>query len=151
MLVMLTDVSHSDPEKDRRSCMKRGMVLAVRDDGWGWGRLENKAQWIAEGNDPAQWEKEGFWGIIKVPGFPEAPFREIEFPQRENDQGALNPVMGPRGNPRFPHYRIRAWKFDFAEFDPSVEAQMRSAGEVTVSIGDFRKALKRIRDGGRFQ
>lgn len=45
---------------------KTGDPLVIRGDGWTWGRLESKPQWIAEGNTGASWP--GGFFIIKMPG-----------------------------------------------------------------------------------
>jgi hypothetical protein len=54
ILINLRNVSHIDPVKDRRGCWKRGMPVAVRDDG---------------GSDPVPNGAEG-WGVLEtVPDF----------------------------------------------------------------------------------
>lgn len=40
LLIQAVNNSHPDPEKDQRGCWKRGMPVAVMDDGHEWGSQE---------------------------------------------------------------------------------------------------------------
>lgn len=40
LLIKAVDATHDDPEKDQRGCYKRGDIVVVRPDGWGWGTQE---------------------------------------------------------------------------------------------------------------
>lgn len=42
LLFKAVDAIHGDPVKDARGCYKRGDLVLVRDDGWGWGSDETK-------------------------------------------------------------------------------------------------------------
>jgi len=40
LLIKAIDATHSDPTKDARGCYKRGDIVDIRPNGFGWGRLE---------------------------------------------------------------------------------------------------------------
>ncbi len=40
LLIKAVDATHDDPTKDQRGCYKRGDIVVVRADGWGWGTQE---------------------------------------------------------------------------------------------------------------
>lgn len=46
LLVKAVDRTHLDPEKDRRGCYKRGMVVEVRKDGVAFGRKEGLPKFV---------------------------------------------------------------------------------------------------------
>lgn len=64
LLVRTVDAAHADPAKDRW-CYKRGDAVLVMPDGHGWGRMESKPVWVAEGRDPVDWPG-GFY-VVRLP------------------------------------------------------------------------------------
>lgn len=66
LLVRSKNNTHVDPVKDERGCWKKGDLVVAMPDGHTWGRMESKAQWIAEGNDGDDWP--GGFVILKISG-----------------------------------------------------------------------------------
>lgn len=60
---------------------KSGDPVTVQGDGFEWGRVESRAVWVAQGNDPAFWP--GNTVMLKIPGTPAA--QVIQFAQSHAD------------------------------------------------------------------
>lgn len=144
-----------DPEKDRRGCYKRGMVVVVKDDGHLWGREESKAVWIAEGRDLAQWSDK--FVIVRLPGVPAAKADELLAEQMEDDTGV--PTIQPgsialAGGPYPWRFRRRRWRLDMASLPPAIRNALIADGEFTANTlarrRAIRDALKRVRDAAQY-
>lgn len=155
LLIYARDNANPDPEKDRCGCYKRGMVVAVFDDGHVWGREESKAVWVAEGRDPAQWP--GKFVVVKLPGVSAAGARELLAEQMEDDAGA--PTIQPGSvlladGPYPKRFRRRRWRMDFASLPTAIRNALQSNAEFTANTPArrqaIRDALKRVRDGAQY-
>lgn len=150
LLIFARNNTHPDPDKDRRSCYKRGMPVVVFDDGHTWGREESKQQWIAEGNVAADWPGQGKFIILKIPGVPAAKAQALLDQQTEDDAGV--PLLDPDGTPLV--YRRRPWRALIDDLPTAVRNTLTTTGEYTADIAAKRQAirdrLKRIRDNAQY-
>lgn len=146
ILIKASNMTNSDPIKDRRGCYKRGMPVVVFEDGHTWGRLESKQQWIAEGNTAASWPSQGVFVIVKIPPVPAAKARSILEHQEEDDLGF--PMVDANGNPTT--YRRRRWILLVDSIPAAIRNTLIANGEVTVTVAQIRNYLKRIRDNAQF-
>lgn len=155
LLIFAQDNTHSDPEKDRSGCYKRGMVVAVFDGGHMWGREESKQVWIGEGQDPAQWP--GKFAIIKLPGVSADKARELLAEQMEDDAGT--PTVQPgsllQSDGPYPRrFRRRRWRLDFSLLPAAIRTALQNDAEYTANTAArrqaIRDALKRVRDAAQY-
>lgn len=149
-LIFTRDNTNPDPEKNRRGCYKRGMVVVVFEDGHTWGREESKQMWIAEGNTAASWPGQGRWVILKIPGVPAAKARALAAVQDVDDAG--QPYFGdiPLANPVQSNFRRRGWQVRLDDVQANVRNKLVADGEYTTTVAAIRSYLSRIRDGAQF-
>lgn len=145
-LIFTRDNTHLDPEKNRRGCYKRGMVVVVFEDGHTWGREESKQQWIAKGGVAADWPGQGKFILLKIPGVPAAKAQELLDPQTEDDAGT--PLLNPDGSPKT--YRRRRWQLLADSLPLAARNTLATAGEYTTTVAAVRSYLQRIRDAAQF-
>lgn len=155
LLILARDNTNPDPEKDRRGCYKRGMVVVVSEDGHVWGREESKAVWVAEGRDPTQWS--GKFAIVRLPGVPVGKANELLAEQMEDDAGTptIQPGSLLRSDGPYPQrFRRRQWRLDIASLPSPIRNALISAGEFTANTTPrrqaIRDALKRVRDAAQY-
>lgn len=145
ILIKIDDRINPDPEINRR-CYKKGMAVAVFEDGHTWGRLESKQQWIAEGNTAASWPSQGIFVIVKIPTVLAAKAQALLEHQTEDDLG--NPLVDADGRPIV--YRHRRFKLFVDDIPLAVRNTLATNGEITVTVAQIRAYLKRIRDNAQF-
>lgn len=153
VLVFIGNRVDSNPERDRAVCEKRGMIIAVRPDGWGWGSMESKQRWIAEGGDAAAWPGQGVFGIVKIPGVTVGVRIELEREQIEDDSGTPTFEEGSilREVPVPKVFRVRRWRVLVDSVPSSIRNQILNNGEVTVTATQVRNFVRRIRDDMQYQ
>lgn len=130
----------SDPVKERRCSFKAGHVIAVKEDGAMWGRLESKQQWIAEGNLAVEWPNQGRLVIVKIPGPTAARALALLDEQTEDDLGVVGGLS----------FRKRRWRVRLGLVPPGIVAALTANGEVTVTVAQIRAFITRFRDDAVF-
>ncbi len=138
---MARNNSHTDPEKDRTGCYKRGMPVTVQPDGHVWGLEESKQAWLAAGRLAADWP--GHFVIVKIPGVSVAQVERVVDRQTEDDTGVEQVDAG--GTPKT--FRRRRWRVLVDNIPNAIKNQLLTNGEVTVTPVQVRKYVQRIRDG----
>lgn len=123
-LIFLRNNTHPDPVKDRRGCWKRGMVVAIKDDGAEWGARETLPDFCR----------------VRVTGITVAQVLELLAEQREDDSGNSTPER----------FRRRRWTFDVDSLSPPLRTPLLTAGFVELTPQQARSAIKRIRDNGNW-
>ena len=141
-LIFLANNTNPDIVKDRRGCWKRGMVVAVHEDGHVWGRLESKQVWIAEGRSAASWPQQGRMAILKIPGVSAARAKALLEMQSETDLAVELPLGGI--------FRRRRWHLVFDSLSNTVRNAVSRDGEFTTTVSAIRNFLRRIRDNAQF-
>lgn len=145
ILLFARNNSHSDPEKDRSGCYKRGMPVIVQPDGHVWGIEESKQMWLASGRLATDWP--GNFVIVKIPGVSVAKVESLMYNQIEDDAG--NPVYEEDGaTPK--RFRRRAWKVAVDSIPTTIKNKLLADGEVTVTPTQIRNYVKRIRDNSNY-
>lgn len=118
----------------------RGDIVAVRDNGERWGRLESKQEWVAAGGDPAEFP--GLYGVVQVSdNGPHAEDLKTIFqrnvtrlarvgePEYEvNDEGV---EFG-----RVTVYKF-AWRVRISEMTSEQQAALEQDGVVSVTQAEF--------------
>ena len=146
ILIFAKNNTNPDPEKDRRGCYKRGMVVVVKEDGHSWGREESKQGWIAEGNLAANWPGQGKFVLLKIPGVLASKAQELISHQVEDDVGT--PLINSDGAPIV--WRRRRWQLLVDSIPLAVRNTLASTGEYTTTVSAIRTYLKRIRDAAQY-
>lgn len=144
LLIFTRNNTHPDPVKDRRGCYKRGHIVRVEADGFGWGACESKAAWIAAGRDVALWP--GDFVIVKIPGVSVATVNALIDHQTEDDAGA--PVTDAEGKPVV--FRRRRWRAAVDSIPSAIRNQLLTNGEVTVTPTQIKNYIQRVRDNTVF-
>lgn len=118
-LLFADNNTHIDPEKDRRGCWKRGMIVVVMPDGHVWGARE----------DPAQNPPPRKFVILKFPGVSIARIAKYLTEQTDDAGGTLLiPVR----------YRRRLWQIQYAELPLAARNQLIATGILTIGpTGDY--------------
>ena len=130
ILIFAGNNTHTDPEKDRRGCWKRGMPVVVMEDGHTWGREETPPKFV----------------VVKIPGVPAAKAKSFLDPQMVDDAGV--PVVSQDGRPVA--YRRKEWKVAWASLPAGIRNTLQTTGTITVSVAQIRNYLRRIRDDAQF-
>lgn len=146
ILIRASDKTNLDVEIDRKGCYKKGMVVAIFEDGHTWGRLESKQQWIAEGNTADSWPSQGIFVIVKISSVLAAKALVLLEQQTEDDLG--NPLLDTDNRPII--YRRRRWKLFVDNIPLAIRNTLTANGEITVTVSQIRAYLKRIRDNAQF-
>lgn len=133
ILIFAGNNTHPDPVKDR-GCHKRGMPVAVGDDGHSWGTGEALPDYV----------------VIKIPGVPASKAQAFLESQMEDDTGTPYYETIPEANPRCTTYRIKAWRVVWASLPAGVQNALQTTGEYTATVTQIRNYLRRIRDDARF-
>ena len=145
LLIKAKNYVDPDPDMDRRDSYKKGMIICVKPDGYPWGRLESKQQWLLEGNDAADWHNKTV--IVKILGLDPAIVADIVFIQDVDDTGAPMP-LDINGTPQ--RYRRRAWHLLIDNIPAGIKTTLQTDGEVTVTKLQVRDYLKRIRNNDQY-
>ncbi len=139
LLIIAANHTHPNPEVDRASVCKAGMVLRVVRDGYEWDRYTSKQQWIKEGFHADDWVAKGV--IIKIPGMAIPKVRELLDRQTVDDLGVETGRT----------FRFRAWRILKSGLPAPLKARLRNDGEITVTKAQIRNFIKRIRDNRQFE
>jgi len=126
IFLKLKATSHSDPDRDREGCYKRGMIVTVQQDGFDWGRLSISFY-------PAAC-------IIKIPGLAVEKIEDLTSPQMEDDSGISQ--IDP--------YRRRQWILNIDDIPNGLKQTVKDTGEITVTVSKVRNYIKRIRDNAQY-
>lgn len=96
---------------------KLGDIVAVRDDGWTWGRLETRAAWVAAGGIAEEWP--GGFFLLKIPGVSVTTIEYMIslFPEATDIQGAR-----------------RLWRFDVASLTQNQLNSLLAKTEFTTDV-----------------
>lgn len=130
LLIKAVDAIHSDPEKDRRGCYKRGDVVIVQDDGHEWGRKEGPPNFV----------------VLRIPGAARALAERLTEEQDDDDTGTPLPVVD--GDQ--PRHRRRRWSVDLNALPSAVRTALQTAGSASITRVQIRTRLKRKRDNAQF-
>lgn len=103
ILVLAKNNTHSNPEKDRCGCYKRGMPVVVRPDGHEWGLKERLPDFV----------------VIKIPLVPVE--RVLKYIAIQKD--LLNPAKD---------YRRRCWIIRWDDLPVAARNKLRTAGELVI-------------------
>jgi len=107
MLVKAIDSTHKDTAKDRRGCYKRGMCVAVFEDGHSWGLEEGLPKFF----------------VLRIPGIPAEKLRKYLEPQYEN-------FTSLEGLPIT--HRRRLWKIMVDDAPAALRDKMLKGGAITI-------------------
>lgn len=114
IIVKAVSVTHSDPDKDRRGCYKRGYPVAVYPDGTKWGNEERLPKFV----------------IIKIPGVPVdnaivQKYTQMEYEDTPNEDGT------------YPVYRRRLWTIRWANLPAAARNRLANDGELIIKVGSY--------------
>jgi hypothetical protein len=118
----------------------RGDIVAVRDNGERWGRLESKQEWVAAGGDPAEFS--GLYGVVKVSDDgPHAEDLKKVFERRSYRPAVLgeNEYRVNREGVEFGkvlQYKF-AWRVRISEMTSEQQAALEQDGVVSVTETEF--------------
>lgn len=118
-LVFMGNNTHPDPEKDRRGCWKRGMIVVLKPGGHPWGARE----------DPALATPPRTFAVLRFQGI---ALRRLEkyLAEQMDDAGGvlLEPVR----------YRRRLWQIQHAELPLRARNIIATTGFLTIGpSGDY--------------
>jgi hypothetical protein len=113
LLVMLRDKTAKDPVIDRRGCWKRGMVITIKPDSWGWSETERRA-----------------YLVIKLPGVPEDRVSKWLRPEYDTPSGNWENTSSGRYRRR--RYTINLARFTAADEDALVNEALSVDDRVAV-------------------
>jgi hypothetical protein len=133
ILIKAVDAVHSDPEKDRRGCYKRGMPVVVQPDGHQWGSAEGLPNFV----------------VLKLPGVPVKKARKFI------DQDMIDDGLEEDGiTPKKVTYRRRLWQIQWNDLPVGARNKLLADGEITIgplaqgadyTWAQFRNFLKNLR------
>ena len=126
LLIFIRNNTHADPEKDRRGCYKRGMIVGVQSDGHVWGSKETLPDFV----------------IVKIPGVAVAAAEELLEHQIEDDTGV--PTLDGDGKPVV--FRRRRWRAVVDPIPNAIKNTLLTTGTVTVTVNQIKNYLQRVRD-----
>lgn len=114
IIVKAIDATHSDPDKDRRGCYKKGYPVAVYPDGTVWGNEERLPKFV----------------IIKIPGVPvdNPTVQKFVYPELSDT---------PNEDGSYPTYRRRLWKLRWDDLPIGARNKLASDGELTIKVGTY--------------
>lgn len=118
----------------------RGDIVAVRDNGERWGRLESKQEWVAAGGDPAEFP--GLYGVVKV---------SDDGPHAEDLKKVFERRLYRPAVPGENEYRVNregvesgkvlqykfAWRVRISEMTSEQQAALEQDGVVSVTETEF--------------
>lgn len=114
LLIKNFDTTNPDPVKDRRGCIKKGMVIDIRPDGFRWGSSEGPPNAI----------------ILKLPKVDVkdvAKYLEPEYNGTEKDEfGNDQPIL----------YRRRLWRVKLEDLPVASKTALTDKGSLTVAAKD---------------
>lgn len=111
LLIKAIDAIHSNKDKDRRGCYKRGDVVVVMPDGHEWGKEECFPKFV----------------VVKIPGLSVEAGKKYT----ESDYDLSDP-KGERVLTR------RKYKLKLDSLPGSIKQQLNKAGETTVVWGSIK-------------
>lgn len=129
MLVLV----HDQPGENE---FKRWDIIFVANDKHTWSRRESKAQWIAEGFDPAEFPGKHY--IFKVPGVPKEATKLLKIPHAtKHEFGSII-------------HKARAWTILGDELPANLKDKLNKDYEITLPPGQMRKYLRNKISGADF-
>lgn len=115
-LIKAIDTAHSDPEKDKRGCYKRGDFVVVMPNGHEWGKEEGLPKFV----------------VVKIPGLSvEAAKKYIQSEEGEPDADGNRPIL-----------RRRLFRILIDDAPSTIKQQLMDTGEVTVTWEQVRNFVK---------
>lgn len=111
ILIRAKNNVHSDPDKDRRGCYKRGMPVVVMPDGHQWGLLERLPDFV----------------VIKVPMVSSDRIEKYIQPQMEQ-----NGFEKDGTTPKYEMHRRRLWKIRVDDLPAGARNKLANEGELTI-------------------
>jgi len=115
ILIRAKNNVHSDPDKDRRGCYKRGMPVVVMPDGHQWGLLERLPDFV----------------VIKVPMVSADRVEKYIRPQMEQ-----NGFEEDGTTAHYDMYRRRLWKIRVDDLPAGAKTKLANEGELTIKATD---------------
>lgn len=130
ILICARNVTHADPEKDRRGCWKRGYPVCVQPDGHQWGTKETLPRFV----------------VVKIPGVSVAQVERVIDAQTEDDSG----VEQVDDEGRLKTFRRRRWRVLVDNIPAAIRNELLTTGSVTVTPTQIRNYVRRVRDNAQF-
>lgn len=112
ILVKAINATHSDTDKDRRGCYKRGMPVLIMPDGHSWGGEERLPKFV----------------VIKIPGISVETVSKYVQPQNEDT---------PDADGIYRVYRRRLWQIRWADLPAAARNKLATDGELTIKAGTY--------------
>lgn len=126
MLVFAVNRTHPNPVKDRRGCYKRGDIVVVKPNGWGWGTEETKAP-----------KDGGVFVIIKIPGVSVASI------EKYTASDSIQDGFEPNGqSPNIIHRTRRLFRAVIDELPSNVVTQLRDTGVFTTTSAAIKPFIE---------
>lgn len=110
ILIKAVDATHSDLDKDRRGCYKRGMPVVVMPDSHEWGLEERLPKFI----------------VIKIPTI-----------TVDKVQKYIEPECVDQADPESGNYRRRLWHISWSDLPQAVKNKILAQGGLTVKAGTY--------------
>jgi hypothetical protein len=132
----MRDEVASDSVKDRTGDPKIGMPLLVVDNGFHWGLVKSKQEWIADGRDALNWPGQGRFAIVKIPAVAASKALALMDVQTEDDTGVETGGI----------FRYRRWVARIDLVPAGVVAALENDGEDSFTVNQIKNYIRRIRD-----
>lgn len=112
ILVKAVNATHSDTDKDRSGCYKRGMPVIIMPDGHSWGGEERLPKFI----------------LIKVPGI------SVDLVKKYVDTQLSD---SPDEDGRYPIYRRRLWRIRLEDIPVAARNILANTGMLVIKAGKY--------------